>query len=387
MRSILHIGKFYPPFYGGIENYMSELLPLTKGSEYRVSALVHQHKITPYSDNETIEGVKIYRAACFGSLMFAPISPWFLRDVNHCLKLEQPNVIHIHMPNTSAFWLLLSAEARKCSWVVHWHSDVVGDKPKWFIKMLYPMYRIFEKAVLKRAERIICTSPSYCDSSKPLANFRAKVTIIPLGLPRSNSKTSLIRASEEQKLRILVVGRLSYYKGHRVLFDAIASLPEPVQRCIEVKVVGRGELFQELNHHLNRLGINCVQMLGGVSEQQLNDCYAWCDLLCLPSIERTEAFGLVILEAARQAKPALVTDVQGSGMGWVVQNDKTGWVVPSKSPSAIAEKLIKLCEQPKVCSDYGQAALKRFESNFSIESVAQQTLDLYESIFADEKIN
>jgi len=383
MKSILHIGKYYPPFYGGIENFMSELLPLTKGSGYRVSALVHQHKVTASTDSERIQGVNIYRAACFGSLMFAPISPWFLRDVNHCLKLEQPNVIHIHMPNTSAFWLLLSAEARKCSWVVHWHSDVVGDKPKWFIKMLYPVYRIFEKAVLKRAEHIICTSPSYCDSSKPLANFRSKVTIIPLGLPQSNP--SSIRAREEEKLRILVVGRLSYYKGHRVLFDAIASMPKFYQSRIEVKVVGRGELNQELDNHLNQLGIDCVEMLGGVSEQQLNDCYIWCDLLCLPSIERTEAFGLVILEAARQAKPALVTDVQGSGMGWVVQNEKTGWVVPSKSPSAIAAKLRELCERPKVCSDYGQAALKRFESNFSIESVAQQTLDLYESIVIDKR--
>jgi len=383
MKSILHIGKFYPPFNGGIENFMAELLPLNNGSGYRVSALVHQHKVTTATDCEMIRGVKIYRAACFGSLMFAPFSPWFLKDINYCLKLESPDILHIHMPNTSAFWLFLSAEVRKLPWVIHWHSDVLGDKPKWFIKMLYPVYRIFEKAMLKRAKRIICTSPSYCDSSEPLAKFRSKVTIIPLGLPLPNSNS--IQVSEKGKLRILVVGRLSYYKGHKVLFDAIASMPKSYQSRIEVKVVGRGELNQELNNHLKQNGIDCVEMLGGVSEQQLNDCYTWCDLLCLPSIERTEAFGLVILEAARKAKPALVTDVKGSGMGWVVQNEKTGWVVPSKSASAIAEKLIELSTTPEVCRHYGQAALKRFESNFSIENVAQQTLDLYESIEIDKR--
>ena len=157
-------------------------------------------------------------------------------------------------------------------------------------------------------------------------------------------------------------------------------MPKTYQSLIEVKVVGRGELNQVLKNHLNQLGIDCIEMLGGVSEQQLNDCYTWCDLLCLPSVERTEAFGLVILEAARKAKPALVTDVQGSGMSWVVQNEQTGWVVPSKSSSAIAEKLRELCDQPEVCNDYGQAALKRFESNFSIESVANQTIDLYRII-------
>ncbi|QLE86067.1 glycosyltransferase [Shewanella sp. Scap07] len=380
MKSILHIGKFYPPFFGGIENFMAELLPACQQLGTKQSALVHNTELI--RSVEEIDGVTIYRSARLGLLMFAPISPWFLSDLHSAMDEQTPDILHIHMPNLSAFWLLLSHKARKVPWIVHWHADVVGDRPKWFIKLFYPFYRVFERAILKRAKMVICTSPHYRDSSSPLLSYSDKLCVVPLGLhavsPAENNSSVVCRAASPI-IKVLVVGRLSYYKGHSVLFSALSELPVELRKKVEVKVVGIGELEQQLSDMLKSLELDNVTMLGQVSSEEINPLYDWCDLICLPSIERTEAFGLVILEAARQSKPALVTDVHGSGMSWVVEDKSTGWVVESNNADALSSQLTEIIQQPGQCITFGGLAYKRFAKKFSINSVAQEITDVYYS--------
>jgi rhamnosyl/mannosyltransferase len=105
-----------------------------------------------------------------------------------------------------------------------------------------------------------------------------------------------------------------------------------------------------------------------------------CDLLCLPSIERTEAFGLVLLEAARAAKPALVTGIEGSGMSWVVEDGVTGWTVSPESVTALVEALENIAENRHELVRRGAIAKARFEKQFQIASVAASVTQLYLSI-------
>ena len=68
------------------------------------------------------------------------------------------------------------------------------------------------------------------------------------------------------------------------------------------------------------MGLNDrVRFLGSVSESKIRSLFSTCDCLCLPSIERTEAFGLVLLEAMAFGKPVVASDIPGSGVGWVVK--------------------------------------------------------------------
>src|SRR5690606_16604154 len=118
------------------------------------------------------------------------------------------------------------------------------------------------------------------------------------------------------RLRILSVGRLTYYKGHEVLIRAAAALEEA-----EILTAGRGERRKTLEDLILRLGVGGrVRLFGPASEDELGELLESCHCLCLPSIERTEAFGLVLLEAMRAGRPCVVTDVPGSGMSWVVED-------------------------------------------------------------------
>ncbi|WP_108947094.1 glycosyltransferase [Shewanella halifaxensis] len=380
MKSILHIGKFYPPFNGGIENFMAELLANCQNDKYRASALVHQHQFSLFSSNEVIQGVQVYRAACFGRFMFAPVSPWFLVDLSKCINAHKPDVLHLHMPNTSVFWALLFPKARRIPWVVHWHADVLGSMPKWYIKLLYPAYRIFERMVLSRATSIICTSPAYRDSSKAIVANLPKVKVIPLGLQNNDTYVESNNETLTRKLKILVVGRLSYYKGHRVLLQAMDGMNQSEIDLMEVVIVGHGEESRDLICLFKSRGLTNVTFTGSVSNSVLDNWYAWCDLICLPSIERTEAFGLVILEAAKRKKPALVTDVKGSGMSWVVDDAITGWVVRAGDADSLRSKIVSIIKNKESCTELGSAAYQKFLSSFLISKVASDTLELYNEV-------
>lgn len=106
-----------------------------------------------------------------------------------------------------------------------------------------------------------------------------------------------------------------------------------------------------------------------------------CDLLCLPSTQRTEAFGLVLLEGMRYEKPALATRIPVSGLTWVVQDRETGWLVPCHSAEALAETMHRIGRNRQKLQAMGKAAKQRFEADFHIDKIADWILALYDPVW------
>ncbi|MBU2972649.1 glycosyltransferase [Pseudoalteromonas sp. C2R02] len=375
MINVLHIGKYYSPFHGGIENYTKDLVESdVYQSEVNASLLVHQHLNNKKTQNETIKNVKVNRIKKWFTLLYSPISPSFIKELNRTIKTQNPDVLHIHMPNLSAFFCLFSARARSIPWVIHWHSDVLGAVPDWRIKIAYKGYKIFERLLLKKSAAIIATSPNYLESSKPLSDFKNKSYVVPLGLSKVVTAAPVVK--NNPKLSLLIVGRLTYYKGHKYLLHAMANLPN-----VELNIIGVGELEVNLKQLVLQFELtDRVNFLGSVDDNTLNNRILNCDLLCLPSIEKTEAFGLVLLEAARLSKPALVTSVEGSGMSWVVQDQVTGIVIEPHSSCALYDALNFAQKNKELLINFGKAANTRFNSDFSIAKTAKKILDVYRNI-------
>lgn len=372
---ILHIGKFYSPFFGGIERFNQELVEAkTYKASNEVFVLVHHHRVGLNTVDEMINGIHIRRVKNYGSLIYAPLSPSFIFEVDRAIKEFKPDLIHIHMPNVSAFSCLFLRRAKRIPWVVHWHSDVLGTVPDARIKIFYPLYRLFERAVLKKAHKVIATSPNYANSSKPLLSFKNKVSVIPLGIKKQN----LINAPQKtnNSLKLLSIGRLTYYKGHDKLIAAVEKLKNS---DIQLDIIGQGELKKPLDDLIKRLNLEGqVKIHEQVEDKELTEFLLKCDLVCLPSIERTEAFGLVILEAARAGKPSLVSDVAGSGMSWIVKHHKTGLISKVGNIDSLAQNLkYAYTEQDKLI-EYGNAARLNFINKFDIELSAQKLQDVYE---------
>ena len=377
---VLHLGKYAPPFFGGIENFMMDLGHGCVEQGLEVAAIVHHHDSKAPFEQTVIDGVTIYRVPCYGRLMFAPVSPSFGIHLNKIIEEFAPDVLHIHMPNTSAFFALWSSKAKLIPWVVHWHSDVMGDDSPWFLRTFYPLYQPFEQAILQRAKKVIVTSPPYLQTSRPLQRFMDKSQVISLGL-RKTHDAQMSDSEHEGPLQLLMVGRLTYYKGHSIAIEALNLLKQQGLADIKLTIVGSGEQLQAIESLIAKHKLEAqVSLLGRVDEQGLHDAFTEADCLCLPSIERTEAFGVVLMEAASYGVPAIVSDVPGSGMSWVVQHDKTGFVVRRGNADALALAIKTLSQQPKRRKAFGLAALERFEQHFQIERVVEATTEVYRSL-------
>ncbi len=371
-----------------MENFLGDLLPALSNRGIKTAAVVHRSPGEPVTESLTKHDTagSIFRATCYGSILYAPISPGFPLLLHKAIKQFKPDIIHFHVPNTSAFWPLLLIKTYKIPWVIHWHADVVSSKIDRRLAAAYSLYRPFEQKLLSHAAAIITTSQTYLDSSIPLTKWKEKCTVIPLGLNPKRLAVPDHKALKKAEsiwgngktMRVLSVGRLTYYKGHEVLIRAAAQTDG-----VKVIIVGKGDKRGTLEKLITKLQVqDRVSLSGFLPENELQALLATSDCFCLPSIERTEAFGLVLLEAMHFSKMLLVSYVAGSGMTWVVQDGKTGSLFSVGKVEELASLLKDFAGHPEERKSMGLAGKNRFETTFHIDRTAEQTIQLYQNILS-----
>ena len=386
---VLHVGKFFAPFAGGIENFMLDLLRACSDEGVLQACLVHeapgQGRSAREIDFNFLE--RFERVPTVAQVSYAPVSPGFSRTMERMLEAFRPDVLHLHLPNTSAFWALKSRRARAIPWVVHWHSDVVGPGLDVKLKLLYPVYRPFEQALLKRADVIIATSPPYLESSPALKRWRKKCRVIPLGLAPDRVEPAVatdmlpghhepsVQWRKDGRFRVFGVGRLSRYKGFGTLIRAVAGVDE-----VQLIIAGDGDQRSRLERFVPDHARGRVRLVGGVDDATRNRLMSECDLFCLPSISRAEAFGLSLVEAMAAGKAQLASRVAGSGMDWVVEEGRTGWMVDSGDIDALAHLLRRLARERGMVVIAGEHSRERFETRFRIDAVAREIVGVYEAL-------
>ncbi|MCB2184357.1 MAG: glycosyltransferase [Desulfobulbaceae bacterium] len=383
---ILHIGKFFPPVAGGIEYFLGDLLPALHKIDVNAATLVHAHAADETDDPQQHPWA-VWRAPCYGNLLYTPISPSFPVRLSRIIRDFKPDLLHFHVPNVSAFWALTLPAAKRIPWVIHWHADVVASRIDRRMQLAYRFYRPFEQMLLSRSSTVIATSPPYLQTSSALEPWQDKSRVIPLGLdparledPDDNLISWADRMWGDTKFRILTVGRLTYYKGHEVLIKAMQKLEDS-----RLLIIGEGEKRAGLEKQISSLGLaDSVLLPGSQPEKKLNALLATCDCFCLPSVERTEAFGLVLLEAMRFGKPLVVSDIPGSGTGWVVRHEENGLLVRPGDTADLALALSEVKNNPEKRNQMSRTGLERFRENFHIDSVAARVKDVYYSVLSKE---
>ena len=383
---ILHIGKYYPPFSGGIENFLRDLLLFHVKSGVEVAAVVHNHDSSvTRTITEKYKNVLVYRVPSHGKILYAPVSPLFPIVLIKAVREFKPDIIHLHMPNTSCFWILFLPAIKKIPFLVHWHSDVVQSQIDTRLKYAYPFYKPFEQALLKKSATVIATSSVYLRTSSALANWKHKTTIIPLGIKNKRIPVSkdikdwaerIWGNAGKYQTRLLCVGRLTYYKGHDRVIRAVSKIPEA--RLI---IVGKGELMEKLKQTISHHGIDKqVTLTGYLEEERIEALLSSAHSLVLPSIERTEAFGVILLEAMRAGKPSIIFNVKGSGTNWVVKDRATGFIVPLDNESQLIKAINTIADSAGIGKDMGKNARKRFKTRFHIDQIGNSVIKLYKNI-------
>ena len=388
---VLHIGKFFPPHPGGIERTSADLAGALAERGVRGAVLAHAEPGTRRSATFLRGEVEVVLAGCFGRWLYAPVSPGFPLLLHRMIGQFRPDLLHLHVPNTSAFWALALPSARRLPWIVHWHADIPPDSRRRALRTAYRLYRPWERALLGRARAVIATSAAYLESSAALAPWRDKARVIPLGIPALSQDVK--NAANHTNIqwpatgaRVLAIGRLSYFKGFHVLLRALAQVPDA-----GLVLIGDGECRAELERLAGELGVAArVRFAGRIDQDEAGEAMlaatcATADMFCLPSTERAESFGLVLLEAMRTSLPVIASAIPGSGVGHVLDGGAAGLLVPPGDVAALADAIRKLAGDAALRRRLGDAGHQRWRREFTLDASAEQTLALYRQVLAQKK--
>ena len=367
---ILHVYKDYPPILGGIENYLRWLARAQAARGHDVTVLV-TNPAGPRTLIRREEGVRVIRAARLVTLASTPLS---LR-LPLALRREQPDIVHLHFPYPlgEIANLLLGRGKRT---VITYHSDVVRQAT--ILRFYNPLLRL----ALRRADRILVSSPHYIRSSPYLQVVADHCTVTPLGVEVER----FARPQPERVARIrrrypgpilLFVGRLRYYKGLSYLIEAMQRI------SATLLIIGSGPEAVNLGEQALLLGVSDrVHFLGDVGDEYLPAYYQAADIFVLPSSHRSEAFGIVLVEAMAAGTPLISTEL-GTGTSWVNQHGVTGLVIRPRDPDALVEAIHALLADDALRGRMAQAGQARAREVFDLKVLVDKVLAVYEEVMRD----
>ncbi|MDE3053727.1 MAG: glycosyltransferase [Gemmatimonadota bacterium] len=365
--SVLQVGKFYPPDEGGMETHLEGLCRHISGAgrlEVLVSARGRQ------TTHEIRDGVSVTRAGTLATVRSAPVCP----DLWRRMRASRADIVHLHHPNPSAFLAYLMSGHRG-RLIVTYHSDVVQQR--WLNVVYEPIVR----AVLRRADAIIVSSQEYMDTSPMLQRYRDRCEVIPMAIEPDRFATADPREVAEIRRRfgdriVLAVGRLVYYKGLEFLIRAMPGVRG------HALVIGQGPMREALLAEAEAAGVaDRVTLLGHVEDPV--PYYHAARVFALPSHLRSEAFGIVQLEAMAAGLPVVNSRIP-SGVSGVSLDGVTGITVSPGEPDALAAAINALLDDPARAARLGAAGRRRVAERYSLESMTERTLALYARVLAGE---
>ncbi len=367
---MLHVYKDFHPVPGGIEGHIRDLAVRLRRLGVDASVLVTSPD--RHTRREVLFGVPVTKAGRLGQLASTPISPAL------CLELwrTEADVYHLHFPyplGEAAY--LLRPRGRL---VITYHSDIVRQRN------LLRFYRPLLGRLLRRADAILVTSPQYLESSPFLRPVAAKCRVVPLGIDLSRfdafdpDRVAAWRAKLGSPL-VLFVGRFRYYKGLDYLLGALRLVPG-----VRLGLVGDGPAGPRLRRLVAEFGLESrVTFLGVLPDGELPALYRAADVYVLPATERSEAFGISLLEAMAAGLPVVTTEL-GTGTSYVNRHRETGLIVPPRDPEALAAALAELLADPERRRAMGSAGRKRVEAEFTLDRMVGEVLRVYRGVLQND---
>jgi rhamnosyl/mannosyltransferase len=367
---VVHVFKdYYPPTTGGIEQHMQVLCA---GLARHVDVTVLVPSRSRRRSEERLHGARVIRVPEFGRYFSSPLCPSMPAE----LRRLAPDLVHLHFPNPTGDIAYLLSGCR-APVVMTYHADVI--RRSFLLRPYRPVFGLLAPHI----GRIIATSREYLDSSAFLTSYRDRCVVIPFGVDLDDFALRIGEVDQVQALRqrhgepiVLFLGVLRYYKGLDVLIRAMVRVTG------RLLIAGQGPQRASLEALVRELSLtDRISFLGRVSESERRLLLHACEVFVLPSIDRSEAFGIVQLEAMACGKPVVSSDLS-TGIRLVNQDGVTGKLIPPGDPDALAVALNQLLEDDALRAGLGKAARLQVEREFTAESMITRTLDLYDEVLA-----
>lgn len=349
------------PAYQGLRDHTAAGIPI-KRFRYAPSAwetLTH----------ESGAPSKIRRNPLYLALLPAYLLAGAARLRRLCRDLR-PDVIHVHWPIPHALLAFWGCPRRRPRLISTFYGADAA------LVRRYPTLRPLLRRVVQESDTCTAISRYTAEMVHQLAGVRPAV--IPYGMDLS-ARVSLPAVQKPAAFEILTVGRLIERKGHAVLLRAFAQLLRR-RNDVALTIIGEGQERPRLEALIQELGLEGAAVLRGrVSDEELQQAYARCDIFVLPAIldagGDTEGLGMVLLEAMRYEKPVVASAI--GGITDIVEHDVSGLLVPPADAEALAGTLTYLLENPERARELGCRARRLNAERFDWNQIVDAYRRLY----------
>lgn len=365
----------YPPYAGGIGNSAHQLAEI----------LTRQHNIDTFTPDNTRPLLRRGHGAILPQLLF---------------RLKKYDTIYLHYPffGTAEIVWLYRLFNRRQKLIIHYHMDVQLNS--WFTKILSWPSLLIRSSLLKKADIIVSSSLDYIKNSQIshlYHRYPEKFKEIPFSVDiykyqpkdinRPSANNIIAKAKDlvkkvnalfikKDRLDLIFVGALDsahYFKGVDILIKALSIIDHKSWRLV---IVGEGDKrkeYEELAISFNFQGR--IEFKGKLNEEDLIRALQDSDLLILPSINKSEAFGLVLIEALACGLPVIASDLPG--VRSVFNNNQEGLLVRPGEIADLAEKINFFAQNEKKRQEMAKAARRLAEKKYD----RAKMITAYENLF------
>ncbi len=297
-------------------------------------------------------------------------NPLFLLGLCFKLKANKIDIVHTHGYTATTIGRLIAFFAGVRVVIAHIHSTYYNYNKKQLI--IEKIFSLFTK-------KIICCSKAVADFVKKNEKIRPdKVQVIYNGIDVSKFEVvSSIKNQFKNRFTIGCVASLVEHKGHKYLLEAAKEVLEHLPDKVRFMIVGDGILRNQLEQQVNALGISeYVSFLGNV--KNIEALIGTFDIAVLPSCER-EGLGIALLEAMAGGIPVIGTNI--GGIPEIIENKKNGILVRPKDAKAIAQAILKMCndwDKTKIMGEKARLTVERkFSKDIMLKNITKLYLELY----------
>ncbi|MBB4862993.1 rhamnosyl/mannosyltransferase [Pseudomonas nitritireducens] len=373
-KRVLLVNKYYAPSTGGIETAVKQYAHWYSESGHEVTVLCCANQRLMRSQNESIDGIRVLRAASLGNLLSVPLS--FAFFWHFLLLARKADITHINLQFPSASLALwLGAWLINGKTVVSYHCDVY--RQRYLKRLTY----LFDRFAVRRADLVITGSPALRQHSEVLRDITREIAPLPYTVDLQHVERCLAGSARyvlpehfEREGYCVFFGRLVSYKGTEALDAAFRQLMANGAQ-VNLLVFGVGpeeqrfwklaEEFPERMHFINDF----------VSDVDKYHLIRNSRVFLFPSVYYSEAFGIAQLDAMACARPVINCWLE-TGVNWVAPNEEAAVTVEAGNPEKLAEAIMGLLNDPAHLASLGQGALQRCRTLFAEDRVRARFIEL-----------
>jgi phosphatidylinositol alpha-mannosyltransferase len=358
-KTVVIVTPYFPPYGGGLERYAYEIATrLRQDHGWRVVIITSGEQFGE-DIKEDAYGFTLYRLAYDLKVSNTPFSFGWFGKVKKILRIEDPDVVNIHMPVPGIGDVAASLSGKRRV-VLTYHAGSMR-KGKLVPDLLIWLYeKFFLRMALNRADTIVCSS-DYVRLEFLQHYFYKSTTITPA------VDSDLFRPGKQSNRRptlLFVAGlkRSDQHKGLKTLMAAFGALRDSFPE-LQLVVVGEGNMKSEYQAHAKHLGLqDRIIFMGKLTGKELAEVYRQSSIFVLPSLAPAESFGMVLIEAMATGKPVIGTTA--GGIPRVIDHEKNGLLTESGNVQSLASAIKRLLDDPVFAEQLGEAGRQKALSQY-----------------------